>query len=169
MEGPVRKAGNRVPVAAELKGGQLKNSVSIDQLMAARLGDETRFRSLSLSVDGGIGEATRSSTLSFSRGGQPVPALGGGLLERGDHLPAALVDPPQALPSDLQDQRLEPASITARLPVEPVDVDVQQAARTQDPHRGVPPAIARERRLAEGLAHIHAQSVLHRAAPAGRG
>ncbi|MFT5856875.1 MAG: hypothetical protein ACI8XO_004131 [Verrucomicrobiales bacterium] len=61
--------------AAQLKGGQLKNSVSIDQLMAAKLGDETRFRSLSLSVDGGVGEATRSSTLSFSRSGQPVPAL----------------------------------------------------------------------------------------------
>ena len=61
--------------AAELKGGRLKNSVSIDQLMAAELGDETRFRSLSLSVDGGVGEATRSSTLSFSRSGQPVPAL----------------------------------------------------------------------------------------------
>ena len=61
--------------AAAFKGGQFKNSVSIDQLMAADLGDETRFRSLSLSVDGGVGEATRSSTLSFNRNGQPVPAL----------------------------------------------------------------------------------------------
>ena len=61
--------------AAELKGGQLKNSVSLDQVLAAQLGDDTRFRSLSLSVDGGVGEATRSSTLSFSRSGQPVPAL----------------------------------------------------------------------------------------------
>jgi hypothetical protein len=39
------------------------------------LGDDTRFRSLSLSVDGGVGEATRSSTLSFTGTGQPVPAL----------------------------------------------------------------------------------------------
>lgn len=61
--------------AAELKGGQLKNSVSLDQLLAAKLGNETRFRSLSLSVDGGVGEATRSSTLSFNRNGSPVPAL----------------------------------------------------------------------------------------------
>lgn len=61
--------------AAELKGGQLKNSVSLDQVLATKLGDETRFRSLSLSVDGGVGEATRSSTLSFSQTGQPVPAL----------------------------------------------------------------------------------------------
>lgn len=43
--------------------------------MAAELGEDTRFRSLSLSVDGGVGEATRASTLSFSRSGQPVPAL----------------------------------------------------------------------------------------------
>jgi hypothetical protein len=61
--------------AAKLKGGQLKNSVSIDQLLAEKLGEDTRFRSLSLSVDGGVGEATRSSTLSFNRNGQPVPAL----------------------------------------------------------------------------------------------
>ena len=61
--------------AAKLKGGQLKNSVSIDQLMAAQLGEDTRFRSLSLSFDGGVGEATRSSTLSFNRNGQPVPSL----------------------------------------------------------------------------------------------
>ena len=56
--------------AAKLKGGQLKNSVSIDQLLAEKLGEDTRFRSLSLSVDGGVGEATRSSTLSFNRNGQ---------------------------------------------------------------------------------------------------
>ncbi|MDA0812947.1 MAG: DUF1552 domain-containing protein [Verrucomicrobia bacterium] len=61
--------------AAELKGGQLKNSMSLDQLLAEKLGEDTRFRSLSLSVDGGVGEATRSSTLSFSRTGQPVPAM----------------------------------------------------------------------------------------------
>lgn len=61
--------------AAELKGGVLKNSASIDQIMAAELGGDTRFPSLSLSVDGGVGEATRSSTLSFSRSGQPVPSL----------------------------------------------------------------------------------------------
>ncbi len=61
--------------AAKLKGGQFKNSVSLDQLLAEQLGDATRYRSLSLSVDGGVGEATRSSTLSFTRNGQPVPAL----------------------------------------------------------------------------------------------
>ena len=59
---------------AELKEGHLENSASIDQLMAMRFGDETRYSSLVLSSDGGVGEPTRSSTLSFSRTGQPIPA-----------------------------------------------------------------------------------------------
>lgn len=58
-----------------LKGRQFLNSVSLDQQLAEQLGAETRFRSLTLSVDGGVGSPTRSSTLSFSRRGQPVPAL----------------------------------------------------------------------------------------------
>jgi len=61
--------------AAELKGGALKNSVSIDQLIAAQTDGDTRFASLALSTDGGVGESTRSSTLSFSSTGQPIPAL----------------------------------------------------------------------------------------------
>lgn len=61
--------------AAELKGGQLRNSVSIDQLIAQRHGDKTRFPSLVMSTDGGVGEPTRSSTLSFSETGQPVPSI----------------------------------------------------------------------------------------------
>ena len=61
--------------AAELKGGQLTNSVSMDQLIAMKHGNSTRFASLVMSTDGGVGEPTRSSTLSFSRTGQPVPAM----------------------------------------------------------------------------------------------
>ena len=60
--------------AAQLKGAQLRNSVSIDQLVAMRNADATRYSSLVLSTDGGIGEPTRSSTLSFGRRGEPVPA-----------------------------------------------------------------------------------------------
>ena len=59
---------------AELKAGHLDNTVSIDQLMAMKFGEKTRFSSMTLSTDGGVGEPTRSSTLSFSRTGQPVPA-----------------------------------------------------------------------------------------------
>jgi hypothetical protein len=61
--------------AYELKGGRLVNSVSMDQLIAMKHGDKTRFSSLVMSTDGGVGEPTRSSTLSFSRTGQPIPAM----------------------------------------------------------------------------------------------
>ena len=60
---------------AELKPGELKNTVSADQIAADAFGEATRFRSLVMSTDGGVGEPTRSSTLSFGRNGQPVPAL----------------------------------------------------------------------------------------------
>ncbi len=60
---------------AKFAGGQLRNTVSLDQVAAAHLGDQTRFRSMTLSTDGGVGEPTRSSTLSYAVGGQPIPAL----------------------------------------------------------------------------------------------
>ena len=60
---------------AELTGSQLQNSVSLDQFAAERFGPQTRFSSLTLSSDGGVGEPTRSTTLSFTRQGRPVPAL----------------------------------------------------------------------------------------------
>ena len=60
---------------AELKPGELKNSISADQYAAAALGEVTRFSSLTMSTDGGVGEPTRSSTLSFGRNGQAVPAF----------------------------------------------------------------------------------------------
>ena len=60
--------------AAELKEGHLDNTVSLDQVLAAKTGDATRFASLALSTDGGAGEPTRASTLSFSRTGRPIPA-----------------------------------------------------------------------------------------------
>ncbi len=59
---------------AELKAGHLDNTVSVDQLLVEQFGERTRFPSLVLSTDGGVGEPTRSSTLSFGRTGQPIPA-----------------------------------------------------------------------------------------------
>lgn len=61
--------------AAEFKGSRYTNSISIDQYAAMHLGQQTRFPSLTLSSDGGVGEPTRSTTLSFSRKGRPIPAL----------------------------------------------------------------------------------------------
>ena len=59
---------------AQFKGGTFRNSVSIDQIAAQHFGDATRFSSLTMSTDGGVGEATRSSTLAFGRLGTPIPA-----------------------------------------------------------------------------------------------
>lgn len=59
---------------AEMKEGHLVNSVSVDQVMAMKRGHETRYSSLILSTDGGVGEPTRASTLSFDRNGAPLPS-----------------------------------------------------------------------------------------------
>ena len=53
----------------------LRNTVSVDQVMAAAVGHQTRYSSLVLSTDGGVGEPTRASTLSFSENGHPIPAI----------------------------------------------------------------------------------------------
>ncbi|WP_182865582.1 DUF1552 domain-containing protein [Stieleria mannarensis] len=51
------------------------NSVSLDQLIAKYLGTQTRFPSLTLSSDGGVGTPGRTQTLSFSASGRPIPSL----------------------------------------------------------------------------------------------
>lgn len=53
----------------------LRNTVSVDQVIAQAVGDQTRFSSLVLSTDGGVGEPTRASTMSYNDKGRPVPAL----------------------------------------------------------------------------------------------
>lgn len=60
---------------AKYKSGAYLNSISLDQHIAAAIGHETRYPSLTLSSDGGVGEPTRACTLSFSREGRPIPAI----------------------------------------------------------------------------------------------
>jgi len=60
---------------ASLSSGHLKNTVSVDQIMAKHLGRHTRYRSLTLSTDGGVGVPMRSNTLSYSEDGLPIPSL----------------------------------------------------------------------------------------------
>ncbi len=59
----------------ELRGRFFENSVSVDQVAAAKIGHHTRYSSLALSTDGGVGEPTRASTLSFNENGRPIPSL----------------------------------------------------------------------------------------------
>ncbi len=61
--------------ASYLNNRFLRNTVSVDQLAAMAFQDKTRFASLVLSTDGGVGEPTRSSTLSYDDKGRPIPAL----------------------------------------------------------------------------------------------
>jgi len=51
-----------------------KNKISIDQVIARDLTEPTRYPSLALSSDGGIGYTARTGTLSFNHSGQPIPA-----------------------------------------------------------------------------------------------
>ncbi len=55
-------------------GSDYSNSVSIDQIIAAKHGDATRFTSLQLSDASGTGSAGHSHTLSFNLSGTPIPA-----------------------------------------------------------------------------------------------
>lgn len=67
--------GDTFLTASNLEAGSYRNKVSLDQFAAQYIGDATRIRSLTLSTDGGIGPRTRSTTLSYTPKGQPIPAL----------------------------------------------------------------------------------------------
>lgn len=60
---------------AALRAGHLRNSVSLDQVLASKLGTGNRYASLVFSTDGGVGVPLRSNTLSYSARGQPIPSL----------------------------------------------------------------------------------------------
>ena len=61
-----------------LTGGDLRgaynNTVSVDQVAADAMAKHTRYPSLILSTDGGVGYKSRSTTLSYDRTGRPIPA-----------------------------------------------------------------------------------------------
>jgi hypothetical protein len=54
--------------------GDYKNSISLDQVYAAHVGDQTRISSLVMSTDGGTGSPRGAQTMSFNRSGRPIPA-----------------------------------------------------------------------------------------------
>jgi hypothetical protein len=51
-----------------------KNSISLDQLYARHVGDQTRFASLVMSTDGGTGTVRGAHTISYDRNGRAIPA-----------------------------------------------------------------------------------------------
>jgi hypothetical protein len=50
------------------------NTISLDQVYASHIGDQTRFSSLVMSTDGGTGTARGTHTISFDKNGRPIPA-----------------------------------------------------------------------------------------------
>jgi hypothetical protein len=55
--------------------GTYKNTVSIDQVIAAKEGEHTRHSSLVLSTDGGTGAPRGTYTSSFNQEGRPIPGM----------------------------------------------------------------------------------------------
>jgi hypothetical protein len=61
---------------ADTKGhGPYKNSISLDQVYAEFIGENTRHSSLVMSTNGGIGGPRGAQTQSFNREGRPIPAM----------------------------------------------------------------------------------------------
>lgn len=60
--------------AATGPSGEYRNSISLDQVLAERFGDQTRLGSLVLSTDGGTGTPRGCHTISFNRNGRAIPA-----------------------------------------------------------------------------------------------
>ncbi|MEO6597733.1 MAG: DUF1552 domain-containing protein [Planctomycetota bacterium] len=67
-------AGDTWLTAGDMRGDVYKNRVSVDQVAAQELKQYTRYPSLVLSTDGGVGYKSRVSTLSFDHSGRPIPA-----------------------------------------------------------------------------------------------
>ena len=68
-------SGDTFLTGCHLLNNKLRNTQSMDQVAADHFEGKTRFSSLVMSTDGGVGEPTRSSTLSYNEQGRPIPAL----------------------------------------------------------------------------------------------
>ena len=67
-------AGDTWLTGGDVRGSKYLNTISVDQQAALTIGKKTRYPSLALSTDGGIGYKSRISTLSFDTNGSPVPS-----------------------------------------------------------------------------------------------
>lgn len=67
-------AGDTWLTGGDVRFDQYKNTISVDQVAARTLGEHTRYPSLVLSTDGGVGYKSRVSTLSFGPTGRPIPS-----------------------------------------------------------------------------------------------
>ena len=67
-------AGDSWLTAGDLRGDLYQNRISVDQVVAHEFKKHTRYPSLVMSTDGGVGYKSRVSTLSFNHEGRPIPS-----------------------------------------------------------------------------------------------
>lgn len=72
---PGHDTGDSFLTGVPVKAPNYTNGISVDQIAAAHVGHKTRFASLVLSSDGGVGEPTRTRTISYNQQGKPIPAM----------------------------------------------------------------------------------------------
>lgn len=72
---PGHDSGDSFLTAVPVKAPNFSNGISLDQFAAQRVGHKTRFASLVFSSDGGVGEPTRTRTISYNKEGRPIPAM----------------------------------------------------------------------------------------------
>lgn len=72
---PGHDSGDSFLTAVPVKAPNFKNGISLDQFAANHVGKKTRFPSLVFSSDGGVGEPTRTRTISYDKEGKPIPAM----------------------------------------------------------------------------------------------
>ena len=68
-------SGDTFLTGCDILTNRLRNVQSMDQIVAEYFAGQTRYDSLVMSTDGGVGEPTRSSTLSYNKHGRPIPAV----------------------------------------------------------------------------------------------
>ena len=66
-------AGDTFLTAGDLRGSY-KNNISVDQVAARELGQQTRYPSFVLSLDGGVGYKSRTASMSYDQLGNSIPA-----------------------------------------------------------------------------------------------
>lgn len=72
---PGHDSGDSFLTAVPVKAPNFNNAISLDQVAAEHVGYKTRFASLIFSSDGGVGEPTRTRTISYNKQGRPIPAM----------------------------------------------------------------------------------------------
>ena len=68
-------AGDIFLTGADISGSLYRQSISVDQVAAAAIGDANRFPSMVLSTSGGVNRPYKSHTLSYDEVGRPIPSL----------------------------------------------------------------------------------------------